>query len=103
RLPRAAPVVFSAACSTGLSHVAGLGERLGLFGALRHAGTRAVVAPRWDCWAERVLPVLDDTLERFLGGGVPLGQALHAACRDAAAAGLPRWLAWNLALEGDGR
>src|SRR5205823_3054683 len=34
RLPRAAPVVFSAACSTGLSHVAGLGERLGLFGAL---------------------------------------------------------------------
>jgi hypothetical protein len=102
RLSRASQVVFSAACSTGRSHVAGLGERLGLFGAMRFAGTRAIVAPRWDCWAPLVLPVLDDALERYLIAGGTLGKALHAAC-SAASASLPRWLAWNLALEGDWR
>jgi len=101
-LPRTAGVVFSAACSTGLSHVAGLGERLGLFGALRHGGTRVVIAPRWDAWAPLVVPILDEALERYVVQGSSLGQALHGACLDASAR-LPRWLAWNLALEGDWR
>jgi tetratricopeptide (TPR) repeat protein len=100
RLSVAPSVVFSAACSTGFSHVAGLGERLGLFSALRQAGTRALMAPRWNIDAERVLPILDDTLERYMRGGVSLARSLHAACK-AAEVEQPRWLAWALTLEGD--
>ncbi|MGQ0778745.1 MAG: hypothetical protein ACT4NY_30745 [Pseudonocardiales bacterium] len=100
-LPRAPRTVLSAACSSAHSYGAGLGDRLGLFNALRHAGTTAMVAPAWDVVATDVLPVLDDLTARYLSGE-PLGQALQAACQDAAHA-LPAWLAWSLALEGDWR
>lgn len=100
-LPSAPAVIFSAACSTGTSHLVGLGERLGLYAGLRQAGMRSMVAPRWDLFAEEVLPVLDEALERYLGGEA-VAKALHAACR-AAEARLPVWLAWNLMLEGDWR
>ncbi|MEW2396342.1 CHAT domain-containing protein [Streptomyces sp. NPDC046862] len=100
-LPRASRTVFSAACSSGVSHPAGLGDRLGLFGALRTAGTTAVVAPGWDVVASAVLPVLDDALSRFLAGE-PLGPALRQASL-AAAEHQPAWLAWALTLEGDWR
>jgi hypothetical protein len=64
-VPRTPQVVFSAACSSGLSHIAGVGERLGLMAGPRGGGTRALVAPRWDIVAEDVLPILDDAFERF--------------------------------------
>jgi hypothetical protein len=99
-LPRTPELVFSGACSSGATYIRGLGERLGLFGALRNGGTRAVIAPRWKINASAVLPVLDDALDRFLESGDTLGLALHKAC---AASGLPRWQAWALALEGDWR
>jgi tetratricopeptide (TPR) repeat protein len=99
-LARAPSVVFSAACSTGISHVLGLGEHVGLFAGLTSAGTRAMVAPRWDVVAASVLPILDDALECYLTGGVPVGAAVHAACRRAEP-DTPRWLAWALATEGD--
>ncbi|MGH3810949.1 MAG: hypothetical protein ACRDUV_00645 [Pseudonocardiaceae bacterium] len=102
RLKRAPRTVLSAACSSAHSYGAGLGDRLGLFNALRHAGTTAMVAPAWYVIATDVLPVLDDVTARYLGGE-PLGQALRAACQEAAAHALPDWLAWSLALEGDWR
>jgi tetratricopeptide (TPR) repeat protein len=101
RLPSAPSVVFCAACSTGISHVIGFGEHLGLFAGLTSAGTRTMVAPRWDIVAASVLPILDDALERFFRG-TPIGTALHTACRDAERKKrLPHWLAWALAVEGD--
>ena len=102
QLERAPGVVFSAACSSGQSHHAGLGEQLGVFSALRHAGTRSFVAPRWDINPEIVLPILDKAVERYLQTGDDLGEALHAACSQAGER-LPRWVAWSLALEGDWR
>lgn len=101
RLKRAPRTVLSAACSSARSYGAGLGDRLGLFNALRQAGTTAMVAPAWNVIAIDVLPVLDGVTARYLAGE-PLGQALRAACQDAAHA-LPDWLAWSLALEGDWR
>ncbi len=99
----AAPrLVVSAACSTGRSHVAGMGERLGLFGALRHAGTSAIVAPQWDMNAEVVLPILDEAIERYLNGKCSLASAVHSAC-IAAANDRPRRHAWALSIEGDWR
>ena len=99
-LKHAPAVVFSAACSSGRAHAAGLGERLGIYTILRRAGTRSFVAPRWDIKPAAVLPILDDAMTRHLRGGEPLGEALHNAC-IAASASQPRWLAWALALEGD--
>jgi hypothetical protein len=101
RLSRAPRTVLSAACSSAQSYGAGLGDRLGLFNALRQAGTTAMVAPAWDVVATDVLPVLDDVTARYLVGE-PLGQALRTACQGAAH-DLPDWLAWSLALEGDWR
>jgi hypothetical protein len=100
-LVRAPAVVFSAACSTGVSHVFGMGEPMGLFAGLTGAGTIAMVAPRWDVVAAAVLPILDAAFERY-ADGVPLAVAVHTAC-DHAAKITPRWLAWALALEGDWR
>jgi tetratricopeptide (TPR) repeat protein len=99
-LKSAPAVLFSAACSSGQSHHAGLGEKLGLFSTLRRAGTRSVVAPRWDIEPAVVLPILDSAMERYLRTGAELGEALHAACSEASEV-LPRWQAWALALEGD--
>lgn len=100
-LTQTARTVFSAACSSGVNHHAGLGDRLGLFGALRNTGTTAVVAPGWDVVAAAALPVLDDTLARFVQGE-PLGRALRQACLTAME-DQPTWLAWSLTLEGDWR
>jgi tetratricopeptide (TPR) repeat protein len=100
QLKRAPAVIFSAACKSGQSHYAGLGEKMGLFSTLRRAGTRSVVAPRWDIIPEVVLPILDDAMERYLESDAELGEALHAACSKASEV-LPRWQAWALALEGD--
>lgn len=98
-LKSAPAVLFSAACSSGQSHLAGLGEKLGLFSILRRAGTRSLVAPRWDIDPEVVLPILDNAMERYLRTGDELGEALHAACSQASEEH-SRWLAWSLALEG---
>jgi hypothetical protein len=101
-LDRAPAVVFTAACEVGRSHDAPLGERLGIFRALRHAGTRSFVAPRWEALADRVIPIIDDTIEFALSGEHSLAGALAMASRRAEAH-QPRWVAWTLTLEGDWR
>ena len=100
QLSRSPAIIWSGGCPTGRNHIVGLGERLGLFGALRAHGTRSVVAPRWDIWTREVLPVLDDAMQRYIIGSTTLGQALRDACRDATCS---RWSAWSLAIEGDWR
>lgn len=98
-------VVFSAACSSGLTHIAGLGEGLGLFRGLRGAGTRAIVAPRWDINASIVLPILDDAYERHLSGSSSLAVCVDDANHAASTMcdGVPAWHAWALSVEGDWR
>jgi hypothetical protein len=102
RLQSAPCVVFSAACSSGAARLAGLGERFGLLGGLRHAGTRAIIAPRWDIVAADVLPIFNDVFEHYLNTQEPLARTLRAACL-AAEVRCPRWIAWALALEGSRR
>jgi hypothetical protein len=98
----AAPrVVFSAACSSGQAYVRGLGERLGLFGAMRRRGTRSLVAPRWDIDPEFVLPILDEVMEGFLTGDDLDHALLDASSR--ASLKYPKWIAWALSLEGSWR
>jgi len=99
KLERSSGVVFSAACSSGYSHLAGVGERIGLMAGLRMGGTRALVAPRWDVIAAEVLPILDDALERYWKSN-RLARSVWEACR-AAPAGTPDWIRWAAAVEGD--
>jgi tetratricopeptide (TPR) repeat protein len=102
RIDAAPALVLSAACSSGASLIGGLGERCGMYGALRLRGTRAVVAPAWDGVAEDVLALLDDVIARRLRGEGSLAACVKAA-GEAAQGMLPRWRAWTLALEGDWR
>ncbi|SET86455.1 hypothetical protein SAMN04487962_1337 [Marinobacter segnicrescens] len=94
-------IIFSAACSTGLAHIVGVGERVSLLAGLNKAGTLSLVAPRWDAVATAVLPTLDEALRRHLGG-MTLAAAVWTACREANVRE-PRWLAWTLCIEGDWR
>lgn len=94
-------VVLSAACSTGQALIGGLGERLGLFAALRSRGTRAVVAPAWDGVADDVPDQIADVRAMLLDG-IPLGRAVKRAS-DRAADRLPAWRARALGIVGDWR
>jgi len=98
-LPRTAPLVLSAACSTGLQWQAGAGEQMGLLGALRQGGTQSLVGPHWDITASTVLPLLKTVMSKHFDQRIPLVDALHETCVNAEKS-LPRWLAWSLALEG---
>jgi hypothetical protein len=101
-LSRTSSLVVTAACSSGACHIAGLGDRLGLYAALANSGTRSLIGPRWDIPATQVLPVVLRTVELRLSGSASVASALREACL-AAERQLPRWLAWSLALEGDWR
>ncbi|MFJ7206040.1 hypothetical protein ACIQWR_21190 [Streptomyces sp. NPDC098789] len=96
---RSPSAIFSAACSSGLNHTRG-GQQVGLFSTLRHRGLRTLVAPRWDILAEQVLPVLDRCRALVLTGSPP-GVALRTSCLEAERSGVPGWIAWSMALEGD--
>jgi hypothetical protein len=100
-LDRASPVVVSAACASGWAVGAGLGDRLGLFTALRSAGTRSMIAPAWPVTATDVVDVVTDLTRRYLAGE-RLGAALRAACRTASRDS-PVGLSRALALDGDWR
>lgn len=101
-LQRAPDYVYAAACSSNLSHIVGLGERAGLFAGLRRAGTRCLVAPRWDVVAAVFIPILMDVLRRHHFGGEPLADAVRQACRQAENMHA-RWMSWALSIEGDWR
>lgn len=98
----AAPeIVLSAACSTGQALIGGLGERLGIFAALRPRGTRAVVAPAWDTVAEDAVVQVADVRAALLDGSTVAAAVAHAG--DQAAQHLPAWRARALCIVGDWR
>jgi tetratricopeptide (TPR) repeat protein len=100
-VPVGPSVVLSAACSTGRGLIGGMGERLGLFGALRPRATRAVVAPAWDAVAVDVVHQLQQ-VQRLLLDGRSLAAAVKETSDDAAQR-LPAWSARCLCVEGDWR
>ncbi len=100
-VPSGPAVILSAACSTGRGLIGGMGERLGLFGALRPRGTRAIVAPAWDAVAVDAVHQLQE-VQRILLDGRPLAAAIKET-GDAAAQRLPAWRARCLCIEGDWR
>jgi hypothetical protein len=57
------------------------------------------VAPRWKIDAEMALPVLDDAIERFVGG-LGLAEAVSEAAVAAVARGVPSWQANAFVVEG---
>lgn len=96
-------IVFSAACSSGTTKIAGLGERMGFFNALRN-NTQTLIAPQWDVYASEVIPILDALFEQYLDNQQGLATTLREVCIMAEKnANIPHWLAWSLAIEGDWR
>jgi tetratricopeptide (TPR) repeat protein len=94
---RTPALVLSAACSSGRSAMAGLGERLGLFPSLAGRGTRTLIAPAWDVDADLVMPVATRTFELLLDGRHSPASAVRTACAESSS---PQWIAWSLTLEG---
>lgn len=99
-IERGPTVVLSGACSTGQGLFGGMGERLGLFGALRSRGTRSVIAPAWDAVAADVVTQLAEVRSLLLDG-MPAGAAVKQV-GDRQATRLPAWRARTLCLEGNG-
>jgi CHAT domain len=95
----ASRTIFLGACSGGIVSVGGLDERTSFASLLARAGTKSVVAPRWKIDAELALPVLDDTLSRFVDG-MPLAKAVSTAAGDAMQRGVPAWQAYAFVVEG---
>lgn len=91
-------IVLSAACSSGVARYAGVGEQIGIFGALRRSGTTSLIAPRWDVPAQEIIPILIDIAKRIVAGQDPV-IATQEACREAARH-LPLWIAWALFHQG---
>lgn len=103
QLSKTPSIVFSAACSSGTTKIAGLGERMGFFNALRN-NTQTLIAPQWDVYASAVIPILDDLFEQYLDNKQGLATTLREVCIMAEKnANIPHWLAWSLAIEGDWR
>ncbi|TCL88896.1 CHAT domain-containing protein [Rhizobium sp. PP-WC-2G-219] len=97
---RVAPrTVFLGACSSGVVSIGGLDERTSFASLLAGAGTSAVVAPRWKIDAEIALPILDDTMARFLGGAT-ISNAIADASAMAIGDGVPIWQARAFTIEG---
>lgn len=102
-LKSAPTLVISAACSSGTSHLAGLGERLGLYGSLRMRGTQSIVAPLWDVAPDDAAAFVSACLRAYLDDEQPLAQAMSAASTTLLKAGVPTWRRNCFALEGDWR
>jgi hypothetical protein len=102
QLERAPAVIFSAACSSGVIHHAGMNEELGLFSTLRSRGTKAFVAPLWGIEPRHVLPILNEALFRWLRSSDSLAACLQRACASAGTH-LRRRHAWALTIQGDWR
>lgn len=102
-LASAPRVVLSAACSTGGSHIVGLGEHLGIYNVLRQVGLRTFVAPQWDIMAAEVLPILAEIRRLLLARTAGPGQCVRQAVQQAIHRGVPAWSAHSLILEGDWR
>lgn len=99
RLERTPRVVWSAACSSGRTMAAGLGERIGMYQSLSNRGTQSLVAPAWDVEADLVMPIAVHALELHIERQMSLAQAVREACA-AASRVLPAWCAWPLTIEG---
>jgi hypothetical protein len=96
-------LLISAACSSGSSHIAGAGERLGFYGALRVRGTKAIVAPMWDAVPRDSCAIIVGVLERHLGQRIPLAESVANAAADLRESGTPLWRSDCFGVEGDWR
>jgi hypothetical protein len=98
-IKRGPAIVLSGACSTSQGPFGGMGERLGLFGALRSRGTRTVIAPACDAVAADMLTQLAEVRSLLLDGLPAAAAVKHVGDRQATR--LPTWRARTLGLEGN--
>jgi tetratricopeptide (TPR) repeat protein len=97
-----APLVFSAACASGMAISLRGGERIGLERPLLRAGTVSYVAPQWPVPVAQIQPLINRIMTRYLADlSQPLARVVFEEANAAGAEGVPEWVARSVAVHGD--
>lgn len=101
-LRKCAPIVFSAACDSGMAISVRGGERIGLERALFQAGTLAYVAPQWPVPVAQIQPLINGIITTYLTNPTQtLAEVVFKEVNAAVAEGMPDWVARSVAVYGD--
>ncbi len=101
-LPASSPLVFSAACASGLTASLLGGERIGLERSLLRAGTVCYVAPQWPVPIALIQPLVNRVIVAYLGEvEKTLSEVVLDVANAAIAKGVPIRVARSLAVHGD--
>jgi hypothetical protein len=102
RLPSASPLVFSAACASGLTASVRGGERVGLERSLLRAGTVAYVAPQWPVQIATIQPLVNRVIVAYLRApGRALADIVFEETNAAISEGVAMRVARSLVVHGD--
>ncbi|HMG06394.1 MAG TPA: CHAT domain-containing protein [Chthoniobacterales bacterium] len=101
-LETAPPIVFSAACGSGLASAVAGGERVGLERSFLRAGTLAYVAPQWPVPIADIQPMMNKIIITYLASpNSTLSRVISDVATDAIAAGMNERVARSVAVHGD--
>jgi tetratricopeptide (TPR) repeat protein len=101
-LEKAPPIVFSAACGSGLASAVAGGERVGLERSLLRAGTLAYVAPQWPVPIANIQPLINKIIiTYFANPNSTLSRVVWEIATAAIAAGMNERVARSVAVHGD--
>ena len=101
-LEKAPPVVFSAACGSGLASTVAGGERVGLERSLLRAGTLAYVAPQWPVPIADIQPMMNKIIFAYLANPrLDLSRVVSKVAADSIAEGMSERVALSVAVHGD--
>lgn len=102
KLTSCAPIVFSAACSSGISMEFKGGERIGLERPLLRAGALAYISPEWPVPVEDIQGLINNIITRYFGNPKePLSVSVFKEVNLAIKTGVPEWVARSIAIHGD--
>jgi tetratricopeptide (TPR) repeat protein len=97
-----APVVFSAACASGMAVSVRGRERIGLERPLFRAGTLSYVAPQWPVPVAQIQSLINRIMARYLADlSRPIAWVVFEEVNAAVAEGVPEWVARAVAVHGD--
>ena len=101
-LRNCAPLVFSAACASGLAISLIGGERVGLERPLFRAGTLAYVAPQWPVPVADIQPLINRIITTYIANPIrTLATIVFDEVNAAVSEGMPNWVARSVSVHGD--
>ncbi|HEX8597380.1 MAG TPA: CHAT domain-containing protein [Chloroflexia bacterium] len=96
------PLVFSAACASGMAISLRGGERVGLERPLFRGGTLAYVAPQWPVPVAHIQPLINRIIRAYnANADQNLTDTVFGEINAAVKEGVPSWVARSVAIHGD--